>query len=467
MTIEELQALVAKGESEQLEFKRTTSELRTGMRTVCAMLNNALPGYVLFGVNDGGRIVGQPMSTQTLEGIANDLRKIEPPAFPDIESVPIEDGKAVIMIRISGGTGLYTCEGLPYQRVGPTTSRMPTQIYERRLMERLHAYDRWENWPAKHLSIEDLDQSEIVRTIEEAIRRQRLDEPGTRDPKALLTGLGLIEDGQLVNAAAALFGRPERLLSRYPQCILRMARFRGADKGEFLDNRQEVGNAFDLFIRAQRFLRDYLPVAGRILPNIFERVDDPLYPTEALREALANAICHRDYSTGAGSIGVAIYDDRLEITSIGPLPFGLTPEDLARPHRSRPWNPLIAQVFYRRGIIESWGRGTIKMIELTEQAGLAAPEFDATPHEVTVRFRPTRYIAPTRIGHDLSPLQREILEGLAGTGPASLKQILGIFVEPVPRRTVQDNLQLLRTLGLVDASGKGVGARWFLAGNRP
>src|SRR5207237_1365963 len=160
---------------------------------------------------------------------------------------------------------------------------------------------------------------------------------------------------------------------------------------------QEVGHAFELLQRAQRFLRDHLPVAGRIVPNLFERVDDPLYPPEALREALANALCHRDYSVGGGAVSIAIYDDRLEISSTGVLPFGLTPEDLVLPHASRPWNPLIAQCFYRRGIIESWGRGTIKMIELSRQAGLAAPEFEVAGGEVVVRFRPTGYVSPTRI----------------------------------------------------------------------
>ncbi|MCY4626001.1 MAG: AAA family ATPase, partial [Acidobacteria bacterium] len=71
-----------------------------------------------------------------------------------------------------------------------------------------------------------------------------------------------------------------------------------------------------------------LPIAGRVLPGLFERVDDPLYPPEALREALANAICHRDYSMGGGSVGIGIYDDRLEVTSTGSLRFGLTPEML-------------------------------------------------------------------------------------------------------------------------------------------
>jgi ATP-dependent DNA helicase RecG len=102
------------------------------------------------------------------------------------------------------------------------------------------------------------------------------------------------------------------------------------------------------------------------------------------------------------------------------------------------------------------------MIELTEQAGLAAPEFESTPYEVTVRFRPTRYVAPTRIGHDFSPLQRILLETLAQHGTASLKQIREHLDPTIPERTVQDNLRMLRVLGLVGASGMGRGARWSL-----
>jgi ATP-dependent DNA helicase RecG len=296
-----------------------------------------------------------------------------------------------------------------------------------------------------------------------------MDDPDTRDPIDLLQGLGLMDQGRLLNAAVVLFGRAERLLPHYAHLQLRLARFRGRDKSEFVDNRQEVGHAFDLLHRAQRFLRDHLPVAGRVVPGVFERMDDPLYPPGALREALANALCHRDYGVGGGAVSVAIYDDRLEIASTGELPFGLSPQDLMRPHTSRPWNPLVAHVFYRGGIIESWGRGTIKMAELSHNAGLAPPEIESGGGEVVIRFRPTHYVAPTRVGHDLSPLQRAVLDALASTGPAPLKELLEDVRRRLgvktPERTLQDNLQLLRQLQLVELVGRGRGARWALWGS--
>ena len=250
VNVDDLTNLIAQGESDQLEFKRSTGQLKEGMQSVCAMLNGALPGWVLSGVADDGAIVGQEVSARTLEEVANEIRRIDPPAFPDVDTVAVGDSRSVLAVRIPGGTGLYAYDGRPYHRVGPTTSRMPTALFEQRLMERLRTGSRWERVPGERLTLDDLDLSEVVVTIEEAIRRQRLADPATRDPERLLLGLGLIEDGRLLNAAAVLFGRPDRLIAPYTQCLLRMARFRGTDKTEFVDNRQEFGNAFTLFVRA-------------------------------------------------------------------------------------------------------------------------------------------------------------------------------------------------------------------------
>lgn len=463
MNLIELQNLVARGESETLEFKKTTGELKEGCQTACAMLNG-IGGFVLFGVANDGRILGQDVAASTLETIARQVGLIEPPTFPDLETIALTNGKMVIALRVSGGGGPYSYDGRPYVRYGATTKVMPRDRYERMLLERMHTTSRWENQPAQGVTVSDLDEVEIVRTIEEAIRRGRLEDPGTRNPQDLLTGLGLFHDGRLLNAAVVLFGQANRMLPNYPQCLLRMARFRGKDRTEFIDNRQEVGHAFELLQRAQRFLRDHLPISGRIEPTLFERVDDPLYPPDALREALANALCHRDYGIPGGSISIGIYDDRLEISSTGILPFGLTPDDLRRPHQSRPWNPLIAQVFYRRGIIESWGRGTLKMIELTQKAGLVPPDFECSTGEVIVRFFPTQYVPPMRVDHHLSELQREILEVLAHS-PKALREIMNALAAPTPERTVQDNLKILRELELVELTGMRRAAKWSLKPN--
>lgn len=462
MAVAELHAMVSGGETEQIEFKKTTGQRSDGAKAVCAMLNGS-GGYLFFGVTDQGDIQGMQVTAKTMEDLTHELRRIDPSPPLSPERVSLGDGREVIVISVPGRSGgPYTYDGRPYVRQGPTTAPMPQEQYRRVLMERSHPTHRWELQPAEGVEVADLDHAEIVRTIDEAVRRLRLEEPGTRDPEALLRGLRLIRDGRLVNAAVVLFGRADWLFPGYPQCRMRMARFRGIDKTEFIDNRQEVGNAFELLIRAQRFLRDHLPVAGRIVPNLFERIDDPLYPPVALREALANALCHRDYSIPGGSIALAIYDDRLEISSTGSLPFGLTPSSLSEPHASQPWNPLVADVFFRRGIIDQWGRGTLKILELAEEAGLTPPEFDQQGGEVIVRFYPTRYVPPTRVVRELSPLQQELLATLAVTGSAQLHEIRSHLHAPIPVATVQDNLKALRQFGLIRLDGRGRGARWNL-----
>ncbi len=158
---------------------------------------------------------------------------------------------------------------------------------------------------------------------------------------------------------------------------------------------------------------------------------------------------------------MGIYDDRLEITSTGSLHFGLTPEILFLPHDSRPWNPLIADVFYRRGIIERWGRGTIKMAELTTEVGLPQPEIEDTGDSVTVRFRPSRYIPPQRVGHDLTERQREILLILNGApNGLAFREILPLISKPYTEQQVRYDLSVLRDLNLTISRGRARGAKW-------
>ena len=185
------------------------------------------------------------------------------------------------------------------------------------------------------------------------------------------------------------------------------------------------------------------------------------YPPLATREALANALCHRDYSIGGGSIGIAVYDDRLEVTSAGSLHFGLTPEELFAPHESRPWNPLIARTFYRRGVIEKWGSGTLKMAELTSSAGLPIPEIEDASGCVTVRFRHGQPLPQQPTGSRPIERQEAILALLdrAEDGLA-LREIRAQSGPHTNERRLREDLAILKDRGLVTAMGHGRGARW-------
>lgn len=363
-------------------------------------------------------------------------------AGPTVESVP------------------FTFEDRPYHRRGTTTCRMPQEQYQQLLIERAHGRSRWENLPAEGVGMKALDDEAILHTVRAGIAAGRLSEATGSNPADILDRLGLRRDSRILNAAVVIFGTD--FLPYYPQCVLRMARFRGIDKTEFIDNRQIFGHGFTLLDEAMFFLQRHLPVAGRIEPGILVRQDEPLFPLEALREALVNAICHRDYSDAGGSISLAIYDDRLEIWSVGTLPFGLHVDDLKRDHPSRPRNPLIASVFYRRGLVEQWGRGTQTIVELCVKAGHPEPEFLEQAGTVGVRFIPSGYIAPYRVGHNLSERQREILHILAQRPMVPLREIRASLRNPPSDRALQLDLAYLRQVDLVAAIGRGRGAAYSL-----
>ncbi len=410
MNIHELKELVSGGESEHVEFKRSTGQRTEAAKTACGMLN-ALGGFVLFGVTDSGDIVGQQVSAKTLEDTATELRRIEPPAFPDIATISIKKGVSVIVLTVSGGGGPYTFDGRAYIRHGPTTIVMPRDEYERLLVERLHATRRWENEPvAEGVSIEDLDAEEIQITLDNAIRLGRLEATSRRDIESILRGLELIHNGKLLNAAVALYGKAKHLKIFYPQLEIRLARFRGKNRlADFADNRQYWGHTFALLRRAESFLMDHVPIAGRVVPGKMIREDQPWYPPRATREALANALCHRDYTIPGGAVAVAMYDDHLEITNPGALQFGITPEKLAKPHESKPWNPIIANVFYRAGIIERWGAGTLNIIDWCTKNANPAPAWQEQAGSVYITFLPA--VLP-----DIPEVKAHEALGAGGTG---------------------------------------------------
>ena len=469
MDIDQVAQLVETSESETLEFKETTGTRREASRTVCAFLNQR-GGQVLFGVTATGVVAGQQVSDRTIEELSAELQRIDPPAFPTVERIRVGGDREVIVISTDQGTlKPYTYGGIAYSRVGNTTLAMSADEYNRILFERMHSEKRWENQPADGWEISDLDVPEIRRTVAEAVRRGRLEEPMSGEPSDLLRGLGLLRDGELLKAAAVLFGSTAKLEVEMPQCLLRVAHFRGLDRMEFLDNRQFNGNAFTLLANAERFLRDTLPIAGRFEKDRFERIDEPQYPPLATREALANALCHRDYSIGGGSVGIAIYDNRLEVTSSGSLHFGLTPERLFSPHESRPWNPLIARTFYRRGIIEEWGSGTLKMAALTGAAGLPMPEIEDDGGAVTVRFRngvelrATIEFDPTTGSAQLSVsrLSERILALLNRADQGLARREIHARLGPgVSERQVRRALEALRDKGLIVSTNRGPLTRW-------
>ena len=199
--------------------------------------------------------------------------------------------------------------------------------------------------------------------------------------ETLLSKLNLLKDGKPTNAAVMLFGKNT---DEYPQLLLRMACFKGNDKNEFLDNKRQTGNFFDLLDAGTAFCYRNLRLAGKIVG--MRREEQLEIPAEALREALINALCHREYSNPRASVSLAVYADRVEIVNPGRFPAQLTPENIKQQHDSFPYNLKIAQVLYQTTYLESWGSGVKRMMDLCEAQHVADPEYRLGEHTVTIIF---------------------------------------------------------------------------------
>ena len=407
--VERLSAMVAEGEGPSLEFKRSTGELKEAMQTLCAFLNGG-GGTVLFGVGPKGTIEGQQVSDRTLRDVAQAGQRFEPPADLTVQRLPVAPGREVLVVTVTTrpDAGPFVYDGRPYERVASTTRRMAQTKYDKRLLDRAHRTWRWEDEPVERLTLKDLDRKEILRTRELAIQHNRISVDTGRDIGEILDRLGLRVGGILKRAALMLYGK--QLLPHYPQCLLKMGRFRGTEiTGEIVDNRQEYINAFAMVREGMAFLERTMPLGARFPTGQIFREDRFPVPLDALREILLNAVMHRDYSDHSGYVAIVVFDDRIEIRSYGRLPSGITVKKLSGKHDSKPVNPLIAGAFHRTGAVEVWGRGTNRVIEMCRQHGAALPVFEETQGFVHVTFK-----APMVVGGAAATPGDEVTAELTG-----------------------------------------------------
>jgi len=174
-TLAALQSLIAQGESETLELKRSTAELRRAGETLCAFLNGE-GGKVLIGVGPDGRLAGPEVADITLRDIAAMLGRFEPSACVELRRVDVGNGRQV-MVHDAAPVRQYApfvFESKPYKRVGSATTVMSQEEPARLLLDRNHSRHRWENQPVVGVRLEDLDREEILRTRQTAIEQRRL-----------------------------------------------------------------------------------------------------------------------------------------------------------------------------------------------------------------------------------------------------------------------------------------------------
>ncbi len=205
-------------------------------------------------------------------------------------------------------------------------------MFEELLTESSPSTFAWERKKAIGVSVADLNEELLRGAVRLGVERGRLPETALTIPvEKLLEKLRLISDGKPNNAAVMLFGNN---IYEYPQLKVRMACFNGNDKQSFVDNRRAEGNFFELLDAGMAFLFKHLNQSGRIVG--LQREEQLEIPYVALREALVNAYCHRQYERFNLTCGIAIYDDRVEIENPGTFPPEITPESIKQEHGSYP-----------------------------------------------------------------------------------------------------------------------------------
>lgn len=473
MKLEDIKALAKKGESDVLEFKKSTSKLKEAFQALCGMLNG-VGGQVLVGVKDSGKIEGQTISDNTKKEIAEHIRRIEPSANILVKYVSYQRDLFIIILTVLSEQNLqkpYAYNGRPYQRIESTSVVMKQSKYHEMLSLKNSCFSDWETTLA--ISICGLDGKQIRRMIKLSVDAGRIPESSNHeDQEDVLECLGLIRDKKLTNAAAVLFGT--NLEISYPQCLIKLARFKGVDKLQgFIDNKQFYGNAFEVLDHAENFFKTYLPISSTFKNDSFQRKDELAIPFLALREAVVNAVCHRDYSDRSGEISVAIYDNSVEIWSKGKLPDDLTVDDLTKKHASCPRNKLISEIFYKCGYIEKWGSGTLRIIELCKERGLPKPKYSEYSGGFSIEFL---YLKVPTISNysefekiilqeykaELLAREIEILKILFKSDELTSTMILSKMKSPPSERTIRNNLVHLQKLGLVARKGAGSNIAWHI-----
>jgi len=374
-------------EGEEVEFKRQWTD--RALEDLAAFANT-YGGTLYVGVEDNGRVVGTDVSDAVVQRLAN-LIASRLGITPSIRVEPIQ-GKPVLVIQTSPVPGIVPCNGRYLRRVGSTNRDFAPDELARHFLNR--SGQSWDSLLTPH-GMERVQPGAVVTFAR--LAQKRLPHIDPQQPALILENLGLLKDGRLTNAGLLLFGiRPQM---HFVQAQLRISVFRSPT--EIVDSHDFGGTLWEQLDGAMERFRRLLQVRFEVKvtePTLegLARKEVWEYPLDAIREAVINALIHRDY-TDTADIQIRVYDDELSIWNPGSLPPGLSVEQLRQPqHLSCPRNPLLAHAFYYAGHIERWGTGTARILTLCREQGLPEPEFDAGSRHFRVRFLKDPY-TPERL----------------------------------------------------------------------
>ncbi len=362
-------------EDQNIEFKESWRD--EYLKWICGFAN-AQGGKIYIGKDDDGKVIGLKDGKKLMEDIPNKVKDI----LGILVDVDLHKSKEGEFIEISIEPYPYPVnyKGQYHYRSGSTKQELKGAALDKFLLQRKGK--RWDGVPLPNISVAELKQESFDFFRKRALKSQRIEEDVLTDSNELLIeNLQLKENTYLKRAAILLFHpKPENYITG---AYIKIGFFETDDDLKFQD--EIHGNLFEQIEKAMDLLFTKYIKADISYEGI-NRVEKYEYPKDAVREALLNAIAHKDYSGGV-PIQISVYNDKIIFWNEGQLPENWTIESLLTKHPSKPYNPDIANALFRSGYIESWGRGTLKMIKECIDAGLPKPLYYYDMSGFFVEFR--------------------------------------------------------------------------------
>ena len=428
-------------ENQTTEFKLIWQD--DAFKNVCAFANTG-GGIIYIGINDKGVPVGVENPKRLLEILPNIINQ-KTGIFPVVSQESL-NGTTVVKISIPASSVPISYNGRYFSRSGSVVLELAGRELGDFLLRRSGL--TWDALAADSSKVFDPDDVAI-----ELFKRLSVDRlPYAKDEKnalVLLEKLNLLVMAKSpTRAAILLFDRnPQR---HFPQAIVKIGRF--INESDIVSSDIIGGN---LFQQAESSLA-ILKTKYLLSPITYEgthRREQLEYPFEALREAVFNALIHRDYNS-TSAIQIKVYQDKLSIVNEGKFPPEVSIDDLKREHLSKPRNPLLADIFYKTGFIESWGRGTLKIIRECKAAHIPEPLFSEEHGVVRVEFS-NKNVVENVVEND-----SDILIMLTKNPMISAKDIA--VKSGKSERTIQRKLKTLQAKGKIKRVGPDKGGQWVI-----
>ncbi|MCD7725606.1 MAG: putative DNA binding domain-containing protein [Clostridiales bacterium] len=444
-------------ESQNIEWKESWRD--EYLKWICGFAN-AQGGRIYIGTSDDGTVIGVEESKKLLEDIPNKIQNTLG-IIADVNLLSA-DGLDYIEIVVNPSSYPVNYKGEYHYRSGSTKQQLRGAALTQFIREKTGLL--WDAVPVDNISIADLDQHSLDIFRREAVKKKRMTKEDLDiSNEELLDHLDLLTNGKLKRAAVMLFyNKPGKIITG---CYVKIGKFGEGSDLQYQDTVE--GSLFDIADRVIDLIyTKYLKAAITYEHDV--RVETYPFPREGVREAVYNALGHNNYADSV-PIQIRIEDDAMYISNNCILPKDWTTETLMKPHKSMPFNPSVANAFYRAGYIEAWGRGIQKICEACQELGVPNPEYTVLGNDLTVKFtalesaKISGFKTPNRQNGGLDGglsggleektqiVYRKILEIIANNSQVTQKEIAQN--SGIPLRTVQRAMKELTARGQIHRQG--------------